>query len=27
VEQDTTPGCPFDSIKKSLDYIQSHLLN
>lgn len=27
VEQDTTPGDPFDSIKKSFDYIQANLVS
>jgi sugar phosphate isomerase/epimerase len=26
VEQDTTPGDPFDAVQKSLDYIRDHLL-
>ncbi|MDX2108875.1 MAG: sugar phosphate isomerase/epimerase [Verrucomicrobiota bacterium] len=27
VEQDTTPGDPFDSLKMSFDYIRDHLVN
>ncbi len=27
VEQDTTPGCPFESIKKSFDYIKQNLVS
>ena len=26
VEQDTCPGDPFDSVKKSFDYIKAHLV-